>query len=145
MKLKNKQINNTYVVQPIFEEQFKKNPVILRVVLSYEFTRIDFGYAAPWIYNKGGWIHIAPQTFIQVKSINERFKLTKAINIPIAPDRIDFESTEDWRVFSLYFEPIPINDCMIEIIEDENPDENNFNYYNIDLKNVKDVEQVIEE
>ena len=145
MKLKNKQINNTYVVQPIFEEQFKKNPVILRVVLSYEFTRIDFGYAAPWIYNKGGWIHIAPQTFIQVKSINERFKLTKAINIPIAPDRIDFESTEDWRVFSLYFEPIPINDCMIDIIEDENPDEKNFNYYNIELKNVKEVEQVIEE
>jgi len=145
MKLKNKQINNTYVVQPIFEEQFKKNPVILRVVLSNEFTRIDFGYAAPWIYIKGGWIHIAPETFIQVKSNNERFKLSKAINIPIAPDRIDFESTEDWRVFSLYFEPIPINDCMIDIIEDENPDENNFNYYNIELKNVKDVEQVIEE
>lgn len=145
MKLKNKQINNTYVVQPIFEEQFKKNPVILRVVLSKEFTRIDFGYAAPWIYNKGGWIHIAPETFIKVKSNNERFKLSKAINIPIAPDRIDFESTEDWRVFSLYFEPIPINDCMIDIIEDENPDEKNFNYYNIELKNVKDVEQVIEE
>ena len=145
MKLKNKQINNTYVVQPIFEEQFKKNPVILRVVLSKEFTRIDFGYAAPWIYNKGGWIHIAPETFIKVKSNNERFKLSKAINIPIAPDRIDFESTEDWRVFSLYFEPIPINDCMIDIIEDENPDENNFNYYNIELKNVKDLEQVIEE
>ena len=145
MKLKNKQINKNYVVQPIFEEQFKKNPVILRVVLSKEFTRIDFGYAAPWIYNKGGWIHIAPETFIQVKSNNERFKLSKAINIPIAPDRIDFESTEDWRVFSLYFEPIPINDCIIDIIEDENPDEKKFNYYNIELKNVKDVEQVIEE
>jgi hypothetical protein len=44
------------------------------------------------------------------------------------------ESTEDWQVFTLLFEPIPIKDCVIDIIEEESPDENDFNFYGIQLK-----------
>ena len=68
----------------------------------------------------------------------------EAINIPIAPARHDFESKADWKVFSLYFEPIPIVDCSINIIEEENPDSKDFNYYDIKLEQVKEVEMVNE-
>jgi hypothetical protein len=44
----------------------------------------------------------------------------------------------------LYFEPIPIVDCSINIIEEENPDSKDFNYYDIKLEKVKDVEMVME-
>jgi hypothetical protein len=142
--MKQKQIKSAYVVKPIFKTQRKQNPVILRAILSTEYTRIDFGYSAPWMYDKGGWIHIAPYTFLEVQSTNERFKLTGAINIPIAPERHDFESTEDWRVFSLYFEPIPVVDCSINIFEEENPNDDDFNYYEIKFENVKEVEMILD-
>lgn len=143
MKQLKKQLKSAFVVQPIIGEQRKQNPVILRVVMSTDYTRIDFGYAAPWIYIKGGWINIAPYTYLEINSTSERFKLIEAVNIPLAPDRHDFESQEDWRVFSVYFEPIPLGDCSINIIEEENPESTNFNYYNIELKNVKEVEMVL--
>lgn len=111
--------------------QAKSNPEILRVILSDQYTRIDFGYVAPWIYVRGGWITIAPHTFIKVNGSSKYYKLIEAKNIPLAPEQFEFESTEDWRVFSLYFEPIPIKDCQFDIIEEENPTQNDFNFYNI--------------
>jgi hypothetical protein len=134
----------TYIVQPNTGDQRKKNPSVLRMVLNKEYTRIDFGYAAPWIYEKGGWIRIAPYTFIEVVGSKNRYLLKETINIPVAPARHDFESKADWKVFSLYFEPIPIVDCSINIIEEENPDSKDFNYYDIKLEKVKDVEMVME-
>ena len=111
--------------------QAKSNPEILRVILSDQYTRIDFGYVAPWIYVRGGWITIAPHTFIKVHGSSKYHKLIEAKNIPLAPEQFEFESTEDWRVFSLYFEPIPLADCQFDIIEEENPTQNDFNFYNI--------------
>jgi hypothetical protein len=137
-----KKNNKTFVVNPIIGEQRKKNPTVLRVILSELETRIDFGYAAPWIYVKGGWITIAPYTFIEVKCTGERFALTNATNIPYAPQRHDFQSKEDWCVFSLYFEPLPIKDCIINIVEEEKPDTTDFNYYDIVLKDVNEVEMI---
>ena len=117
-----KKVNKTYL--PTLEKgtQRKQNPEILRVILSDEFTRIDFGYVAPWIYIKGGWIKIAPYTFIQVHGSEKRYALKEAQNIPVAPARLDFESTEDWQVFTLFFEPIPLRDCTIDMIEEEKPE-----------------------
>ena len=135
--------NKTYLVQPVIKDAQKSNPTILRILLSEQFTQIDFGYAAPWMYIKGGWIDIAPQTYIRKVDSKEKFKLINALNIPISPKRHDFETKSDWKVFSLFFEPIPIKDCVIEIIEKENPNENNFNYYGISLEDVKGIEVVV--
>ncbi len=134
--------NKTLVVHPICGDQRKKNLVILRIILDVEYTRIDFGYAAPWIYDRGGWIRIAPHTFIQEKGSNKRYALKEAQNIPLSPERLDFESVEDWTVFSLYFEPLPLQDCTIDIIEEETPDENDFNYYAIQLNDVHRLEVI---
>jgi len=135
--------SKTYLVQPVITEAQKSNPTLLRILLSEQFTQIDFGYAAPWMYIKGGWIDIAPKTYIKIVDSKEKFKLINALNIPISPERHDFETKSDWKVFSLFFEPIPIKDCVIEIIEKENPNKNNFNYYKISLENVKQIEMVI--
>ena len=135
--------NKTYLVQPVIKDAQKGNPTILRILLSEQFTQIDFGYAAPWMYIKGGWIDIAPQTYIRKVDSKEKFKLINALNIPISPERHDFETKSDWKVFSLFFEPLPKKDCAIEIIEKENPNANNFNYYGISLEDVKGIEVII--
>jgi hypothetical protein len=135
-----KKLDSIYLTTVETGEQRKKNPKVLRVILSSNYTRIDFGYVAPWIYKKGGWIKIAPYTFIQVQGSPKHYALLEAENIPISPKRLDFESTEDWQVFTLYFEPIPIMDCVIDIIEEEEPNANDFNFYGIEIKNVTATE-----
>jgi hypothetical protein len=46
-------------------------------------------------------------------------------------------------MFTLYFEPIPIADCIIDMIEEEHPSENDFNYYGVVLRQVKQVEVLV--
>ena len=128
-----KTTNKYFLAELEVGNQAKSNPEILRVILSDQYTRIDFGYVAPWIYVRGGWITIAPQIFIKVNGSSKSYKLIEAKSIPLAPEQFEFESTEDWRVFSLYFDPIPLKDCQIDIIEQENPTQNDFNFYNIML------------
>jgi len=121
-------------------QQRKTNPSIMRVILSAEQVRIDFAYAAPWIYVRGGWIRISPNTYIKVQGQEKQYKLIEAKNIAIAPNQHHFESKQDWCVFSLIFEPIPIKDCRIDVIEEEKPTPNDFNYYGIHLTCVKENE-----
>lgn len=137
-----KKTDYSYLVNVDAGEQLKKNPKILRVIINSQYTQIDFGYVAPWIYDRGGWIRIAPYTYIQVKGDKKKYALIEAKNIPLAPQRLDFESTEDWRVFSLLFEPIPPKNCVIDVIEEENPTKNDFNFYNVKLKDVKQIQMI---
>jgi hypothetical protein len=134
-----KKNNKQYLAAIHTPHEQRQNPQVLRIILSDECTRIDFGYVAKWIYEKGGWIRIAPHTFIQVHGSEKRYALKEAINITLAPEQHHFESTEDWQVFTLIFEPIPIKDCVIDIIEEEEPDANDFNYYGIELRHVNEV------
>lgn len=129
-----------YLIAPNIGEQKKKNPVILRMILSEESTQIDFGYAAPSIYVNGGWIRIAPETYLQIHGSPIRYPLKQVKNIALAPEQLNFESKQDWCVFSLYFEPIPIQDCVFDMIETETPSPNDFNYYGIKLTSVKECE-----
>lgn len=110
------------------------NPKVLRVILDREFTRIDFGYNATRKYIKGGWIRMSPKTYVQVQGSPEKFLLKETTGITIAPKKVEFQSVKDWQFFTLYFEPIPQKDCVINIIEEEKPSPNDFNYYGIELK-----------
>lgn len=109
------------------------NATILRITINREHTKIDFGYQATSYYTKGGWIKMNPNSFVEVKETKKRYQLTKTDNIPIAPARLDFETTRDWRYFSLYFEPIPLVKCIIDVIEEEDGTPNDFNYYQIKI------------
>ena len=135
-----KKVQPHYLAEIESGRQSMTNLTIMRVIMSDQFTRIDFGYSAPWIYVRGGWIRIAQHTYIQVQGSLKKYELIEAKNIPLAPEVFEFESTEDWRVFTLYFKPIPLKSCIIDIIEEEEPDENDFNFYgvsvNVDQKRV---------
>lgn len=112
----------------------ESNPILLRISLLPELTKIDFGYTTTDKYNKGGWIKISPQTFIEDVVTKERYTLTNAIGITIAPAKRNFESNKDWQYFSLFFPPIKQKDTLINIIEKVKGNKNDFNYYNIELK-----------
>jgi hypothetical protein len=110
------------------------NPILLRISLFPEFTKVDFGYTTTELYDNGGWIKIAPDTFIENVANKERYTMTKAVGITVAPELRNFESKKDWQYFSLYFPPIKQKDCVINIVEVENGTPNDFNYYNILMK-----------
>ena len=109
------------------------NPVLLRVIVSEQSTRLDFGYTTPWYYSKGGWIKISPATYLTVQGSDKKYTLIDVEGIAIAPKRLNFQSTEDWKFFSLFFETLPTHDCIFNMIESENPTEDDFNFYNISL------------
>lgn len=112
----------------------ESNPILLRISLYPEITKIDFGYVTTDKYNYGGWIKIAPETFIENTVTKERFVLTNAVGITLAPAKRNFESNKDWQYFSLYFPAIPQKDCTLNIIEKIKGNKNDFNYYNVSLK-----------
>ena len=118
----------------------KQNPIILRIILSEEHVQIDMGYAAQSIYDKGGWIDISPSSYLHLHGSEKRFKLIQTRNITLAPKKVNFESEADWCVFSLFFEALPLKDCIIDIIENPHPTQNNFNYYGIELSSIGSVE-----
>jgi hypothetical protein len=71
-----------------------------------------------------------------VKGSPKKYALKEARNIPLAPQKLDFKSIQDWQVFSLLFESIPLKECIIDIIEKENPAKTDFNFYNIKITDV---------
>ncbi len=121
----------------------RSNPDLLRIILSPDLTKIDFGYTAKEIYDSGGWIRIAPETYIEITETSKQFILDRTEGIPISPVHHYFESIKEWRYFSLYFPPIPQSDCTINIIEIENGSRNDFNYYGVELKMIEGVEILI--
>jgi hypothetical protein len=50
----------------------KQNPLILRIILTDESTRVDFGYTTPWYYVRGGWIKISPNACLQVEGLEKK-------------------------------------------------------------------------
>ena len=112
----------------------RTNAKLVRVQLTPEFTKVDFGYNAGDLYIKGGWIRMAPDTFLEIVETSKRYTLQLAENIPIAPLQLHFESKKDWKYYSLFFPPIPNQDCTINIIEVENGLFRDFNYYGIIIK-----------
>ena len=118
----------------------ESNPILLRVNLFPEITKIDFGYITTDKYINGGWIKISPDTYIENVVTKERFVITKAIGITVAPALRNFESKKDWQYFSLFFPPIKQKDTLINIIEVLNGNKNDFNYYNVELKMAKAIE-----
>lgn len=105
-----------------------------------EYTKIDFGYIPNNIYNRGGWIKMASDSFIEVIETGKRYPLQKSEGIPIAPEHHYFESKKDWKYYSFLFAPIPANNCTLNIIEVENGIPNDFNYFGIQIEMENGVE-----
>lgn len=118
------------------------NPVLLRILLTAEYTKVDFGYTTTNKYIKGGWIKMSKDTFIENVEIKKRYKMIKASGITIAPQKHNFQSNKDWQYYSLFFEPMEQKDAVINLIEKERGTPNDFNYYDIEIKLSDAIEMV---
>lgn len=136
--MKNKNIE-PILFEIVENKDVPDNPKVLRIILDPEFTRIDFGYNATRKYIKGGWIRMSPKTYVQVEGSTDKYLIKDTSGITIAPKKVVFQSVKDWQFFTLYFEPIPQKDCVINIIEEEKPSPSDFNYYGIELKMIEGI------
>ena len=118
------------------------NPILLRMLVTPEFTKVDFGYTTTNKYIRGGWIKMAKETFIENVATKKRYKMIKASGITIAPQKHNFQSNKDWQYYSLFFEPMEQKDAVINLIEIENGTPNDFNYYNIEI-NLSDAIEMV--
>jgi hypothetical protein len=116
------------------------NPILLRVLFTPEFTKVDFGYTTTNKYFRGGWIKMAQETFIENVATKKRYKMINATGITIAPQKHNFQSNKDWQYYSLFFEPMEPKDSIINLIEKEKGTVNDFNYYNIKLNIIESNE-----
>jgi hypothetical protein len=112
----------------------RANPKLLRVLMSEQTTRLDFGYVATAYYHKGGWITISPDTYLQIKGSTKRYLFKEAEGIALAPEKLNFESTKDYQFFSLYFEALPSGNLVFDMIEHYPGTPNDFNCYGIELR-----------
>ena len=124
------------------------NLQLLRITVTKNETKVDFGYQATSYYTNGGWIKISPKTFIRPKGSTKKLVLTNATNIPYGPEKLHFNSSIEWRYFSLHFASLlDLRDSKksmmfessslfvdaFDLIEAENGTENDFNFYDIQL------------
>ncbi len=137
-----------YIISNPIHKGINNNLQLLRITVTNLETKVDFGYQATSYYKKGGWIKISPKTFIRVNGTKNKLILTNATNIPYGPEKLHFNSTIEWRYFSLYFPSIleepdnkkslmsigePKRIETIDLIEQEDGTENDFNFYGIRL------------
>jgi hypothetical protein len=96
------------------------NPVLLRITLLPDATKVDFGYSTfKSIFSNGGWIQISPETHLVSLTDKRKFKLLYVKGISMSPTKHYFESLRDWQYYSLYFEAIPVQDGVYDLIEPE--------------------------
>jgi hypothetical protein len=143
------QKNTGYIISNPEHSHVNDNLQLLRITVTNLETKVDFGYQATSYYTNGGWIKISPKTFIRPKGTNKKLILTNATNIPYGPEKLHFNSSIEWRYFSLHFPSIlddsdnkkslmfntaePIKIDSIDLIENEKGDSTDFNFYGIRL------------
>lgn len=103
---------------------------ILNIESDSEHVKITFCYINP--YDFGAWVDIGPNCFIRPINSDVKLVLLKTEEMPIKPDRIEFEKSGDMVYYSLIFPPLPKDVTEIDIIEDEQ-DRFAFNFFNVSL------------
>jgi AAA+ superfamily predicted ATPase len=103
---------------------------IINIESTSDELKIDFQFRNT--KGAGSWIKIHPETHILLKNSNQRFKLIKAIGIPVSPDKFEFENNQEFYYFTLQFPPLPDGINEFDLIEDSE-DINAFNFYNLSV------------
>ena len=95
-----------------------------------DYTRIDFIYHSSTLYQNGGWIQMDGNAYIQPVGSTTKYRLIRAIGIPIAPLKHYFKHQGEYYSYSLIFPALPTETSKIDIIEKEAPG-TYFNFYGI--------------
>ncbi|HOS84072.1 MAG TPA: trypsin-like peptidase domain-containing protein [Bacteroidales bacterium] len=91
-------------------------------IIFYEYSNTD---------GIGAWICAGKDFYIKDCETGLKYKLIKANDIPICPEKFTFNSIQKSKEFNLIFENIPLTTKKIDIIESENS--RSFNFYGVNL------------
>lgn len=120
-------------VSPISEYTPNEHMGIEKISLDDDFAKIDFVYIAPKQYSNGGWIQMDSGCYIRPIGSKVRYKLIRAINIPLAPSKHYFKRKGQVHYFTLLFHALPKNVKQIDIIENS-AEGTFFNFFRIALQ-----------
>jgi len=124
------------ICNPAFERRSSNYMDIMRIVLTEDYTKIDFIHYPDKKYINGGWVQIQRNMFIRTLGSKDKLTLLKAINIPIAPNKHWYKSVHECLYFTLLFPSIPKSTTHIDIIEIEGGDSTFFNFYGVSMNRV---------
>jgi hypothetical protein len=111
---------------------YKNQLRVKSIEATSEYTRIDFIYKSSMIYDNGGWIQMDSDSYIQAIGSGTKYKLVKAIGIPLAPLKHYFKRQGEYYPYTLIFPPLPKKTKAIDIIEKLAPG-TYFNFYNVNF------------
>ena len=84
----------------------KDNPILLRLTQTQEFTKVDFGYTTTNKYINGGWIKMAPDTYIEDTLTQKGISCSRLPELQFHPTNTISNHTKIGSI-TLYFEPLP--------------------------------------
>ena len=111
-----------------------KTVIITKIVMYNEHLRIDFTQYACREFVNGGWTCINKSIFVRPQGTTLKVPLVGAYHIPLSPKKHYFASKDDHLYFTLMFPAISRDTKFIDIIEKENGDSTNFNFYGVALQ-----------
>ena len=120
------------VIGQIYNPTFSRREVsycdIVKIEKSSSSTIVYFKFKAP---STGVWVCAGKDFFIRDCNTRSTYKLIKANNIPLCPEKHDFQYQGQTLEFNLVFPELPSNTNKIDIIEDEA--KGGFNFYGVNL------------
>lgn len=120
------QINN-----PTFNSRDVSYCEITKIEKTNFNTVVYFKYTAPTTYTNGGWVCAGGNFFIRDNYSKTKYKLIKVNNIPICPEKHNFQYQGQTLEFNIVFEALPSSTTKIDVIEDET--NGGFNFYGVNL------------
>lgn len=120
------------IKSPTAEYVPDSNVGIETINLDEDYTRIDFVYISPKEYPNGGWVQIDGASYIRPVGSEKRYKLIRAINIPLAPNKHFFKNCGQVLKYTLLFPALPKNTKQIDIVEKLEPG-SYFNFFRVDV------------
>ncbi len=119
------------IINPTFSSREVPNCDIVKIERNNYNTTVYFRYTAPTTYEKGGWVCAGGDFFIRDFYTKTKYKLIKANNIPICPQKYNFDYEGQKLEFNLVFQALPNSTSKIDIIEDEV--NAGFNFFGVNL------------
>lgn len=116
---------------PKVDRQDVDNCTITKIETNTYATTVYFKYTSEGKYTNGGWACAEKDFFLEDTQTGKRFKMLKANNIPICPDKHEFTGIGQELNFSIDFEPINNVTDKINVIENEL--ESAFNFYGVEV------------
>lgn len=113
--------------KPYIESVGDRICFITKVELTKQHTIISFEHL-----NNNGWIRLDRNIYITTPD-KKRYHYIKSEGISISPEKYNFKPDEQRHSFTVYFDPLPADTRLFDVIEVEPGTKFDFNFYGVDL------------